>query len=457
MSVRWSPQLRVACAAWMAALLVAAALVTALPFPATAQSDGPTSDSPTSPSGDSHPPQTSTDNKSKNSTSTHDRDHRRDVRPRVHGLGVLPLLPELLGNPQPNQPGGNGNGGKGSGGTAVNTPPQNTPSDGTNPPCDNCKKGSTETTEKPPPNGPPPNGPPTGGAAPNPQPVTPSDQPRGNTAQTPVDCPQRDKGCAALVIDFSRWIWHEPDLENVSNELKKKSCPNLVYVAPKLKPVPYPYEVEVSVPSPMGGVFITKTETVNPDPKDVAEAEKANEKPWQDMLDAIAKHREAVSAGVELAVEMLNGHGSRSRMCGAVGAQTGNDLWRDDFHTGNYKAAFHNVCRWFAADFTCYSGLTPAAFDQLNNSAVAACHAAKPPDVCAKHAGFESDIAVASSKATEECTRTDKLWLRGDILPAMEAFRWAGAGNGETSSFPAYYRDHGYGSKLCIGADRKGY
>ena len=58
------------------------------------------------------------------------------------------------------------------------------------------------------------------------------------------DCPQRGKGCIALIIDYSKQTWTEADFEGVNDDIGKAGCPTM-YVTPKFKPNPQPYVIEV--------------------------------------------------------------------------------------------------------------------------------------------------------------------------------------------------------------------
>jgi hypothetical protein len=279
--------------------------------------------------------------------------------------------------------------------TTAGGPPQ-TPVGGSPP----APPGPPSTTDNPPTTaGPPPTSPPSGG--------TGNTTGGGNTvggATTPVthrplkgnDCPQRGKGCAALIIDYSKADPDETNFEDLSTHfIAVCGKDNVEYVAPH---------------------FVNKI----PEEKDfkshdeyiaALKARKKHNDDEQGKVDtAIANHRAKVGNGVEVAIEILNGHGSgdpekHGRGCGSVGPETNdqNSIPRRDFHYGNYKAVYDNACTWFVADFSCYSGKTPEAADELNNSGADSCLAPVGANVCSMHAAYENDIALGTANSKEEC------------------------------------------------------
>jgi hypothetical protein len=220
------------------------------------------------------------------------------------------------------------------------------------------------------------------------------------------DCPQRGKGCVALIIDFSRDYTFEFDMATVAETLGKAGC-DTDYVTPKFKTVPTP------------SFFSTPTAA------EIKAAEDHNKAQWDSINTAIAKHREKVAKGVEVAMEITNGHGGESTAglpCGDVEPADwyGSYLRRDDFHQGNYQAANKNVCSWFAADLTCYGGLTPKVFDELENLTTATCKAASSI-ACPNHAGWEADGAMSSATSTEACSNVSVWWQGGYVKDALDA------------------------------------
>ena len=238
---------------------------------------------------------------------------------------------------------------------------------------------------------------------------------------TPVaECPQRAEpghvACIALIIDFSKDVFYEFDVEKVSKLAKTAGC-ETDYVAPSFRVVPTVRTY--SVTNPLTGS--TYTLTINPDPAEVAAATQHNTAQWATINTAIANHRARVAKGVELAMEVVDGHGSSaSYKCGSFSASfwSGATLWRDEFHAGNYAAANKNVCAWFVGDFSCYGGLTPKAVDELDNLGTATC-AAGPTIACPIHAGWESDAAMSSALSTEPCMNGSVGWQRGYIQDAL--------------------------------------
>ena len=206
----------------------------------------------------------------------------------------------------------------------------------------------------------------------NPQPVSPGIQPTGQKE----DCPQRGKGCVALLIDFRR---HAPETEHgaltsVRRALSSINC-DVDYVAPE---------------------FTSILDAAKPE-----EIKKKNDQQMIDIRRTISNHRKKLEEGKELAIEMVVGHGGGWNVgegnFGDFGVHDGGTttygltergdsdtkaeagrgravLSRGLFHAGNYKAAFKHVCRWFVWDATCSSGLTPRAVDTLNNTGKAEVH-----------------------------------------------------------------------------------
>ena len=126
------------------------------------------------------------------------------------------------------------------------------------------------------------------------------------------DCPQRGKGCVALVIDFSHNVTWEFDMESLSKKLTAAGC-ETDYVAPDL--------VEIPLPQTYGYEGVASY-TTKPDPKDQDAARKHNDPEWKKVRDAVAKHQEKVAKGVELAIEIVDGHGA------AKGSLRNTGLWQ---------------------------------------------------------------------------------------------------------------------------------
>jgi hypothetical protein len=268
------------------------------------------------------------------------------------------------------------------------------------------------------------------------------------------DCPQRGKGCVALVIDFSHNVTWEFDMESLSKKLTAAGC-DTDYVAPDL--------VEIPLPQTYGYEGVASY-TTKPDPKDQDAARAHNDPEWKKVREAIAKHREKVTKGVELAIEIVNGHGgpkaaSETLACGnwEWKEYTGDFLYRASFHEGNYRAANKNVCGWFTSDFSCYGGLTPKVVDELENLTTSTCSQASAI-ACPNHAGWEADSSTSTATNTQTCSNGSIGWQKsyiGDPLDAEIDRRKAGAASsysglidalrtkaGESST--SRYADHGY-------------
>ena len=267
------------------------------------------------------------------------------------------------------------------------------------------------TTDGPPPTplpppttaGPPPSAPPT--PTPSPTPNTTTDTTTdtrlpGTPPRRPVtseDCPQRGLGCAALIIDFGKYL-DEPTLDTVKENLELVGC-EVIIVAPtfvdwpkvvkRREPQPAPGPAPVPPPGfpknePVGGgesqdnpppLLLPPGEEANDDDDDPIK--KKNEAEWDASYAKIETHLARVRGGVELAIEMVNGHGSGVGTCGIFGDRLGRTIERAELLGDFYEAANKHVCSWLVSDFSCFAGYTPEAIDEFNNSGKAVC-LAKP-------------------------------------------------------------------------------
>lgn len=296
------------------------------------------------------------------------------------------------------------------------------------------------TTDNTPPTAPGPPGTTTGDNPPNPHagvlpPQDPHDldvprTPYGH--DVPPECPQRGMGCAALVIDFE--THYLGDLAPLRDHLIANKACDVEYFASK---------------------FLNRTE-------------------WERLTQAIERHRARVARGADLAIEIIRGEGypAELRTCGSVGPSDGRSLDRQEFVDGNYAAANKHVCGWVMADFSCHSGYTPQAFDEINNGAMQtpskpnadgsfnptlhACVGAQRND-CALHAGYDFDVAMGQSSASlPACalftpalrsSLADVLVQQGKSIKFDQSWRHIG--------FGSYYSDQGY--RYCSPVVREGY
>lgn len=300
----------------------------------------------------------------------------------------------------------------------------------------------------------------TVGRGDNPPVHTPSPTPSPvNTTQKKKeqeDCPQRGKGCVALIIDFSHNVSWEFDMESLSKKFTAAGC-DTDYVAPDLWEIPLPQTYG----------YGKLSYTTAPSSEDQEKARAHNGPEWKKVREAIARHREKVAKGVELAVEIVNGHGDPKSGEGVLRCgdwvwkeYTGDFLLRADFHEGNYKAANKNVCGWFTSDFSCYGGLTPKVVDELDNLTTSTC-SQKSTIACGNHAGWEADSSSSTATSTETCSNASIGWQKSYIgdpldeeierskdLPAGSAHSYAKliealrGKAGESST--ARYADRGY-------------
>jgi hypothetical protein len=323
------------------------------------------------------------------------------------------------------------------------------------------------------------------GTANTPAPTTPEGD-TSTTQNVAQACPQRGRGCVALLLNFRTYAFanglndsEEPDeLGAVANLLNLLHC-ETVQVEPDIKrTTSYSRNYYLGI----AGHGYHYTSQIDPKGDEIEHNKKEIEK----INAEVAKHRETVkSKKPEIAIEMISAHGHGSDL--AQGDTFGwwsphtewyrNHLVRGSFHSGNYEAAKENVCQWFVYDSSCFAGLSPRAFDTLNNVGTAT-YSDKATDKCGLHAAYESDIAVATATTDTCALLADGPKLVEDTivlaLRTVMAHR-TDATFGRTSSpepkfielvkgpskekFPSWYSDQGYQHKDrdCPTADRKGY
>jgi hypothetical protein len=220
-----------------------------------------------------------------------------------------------------------------------------------------------------------------------------------------VECPQRGEGCEVLILDFIRnnqMIGAEA--HDLIQPFKDCGC-NVIYSAPTLLAIPQPSTYTMDDGT---------TVTVPPDSAEVAAVKANNDSEWTKMENAIQAHRAAVSAGREVAIEIIRGHGNTKYVGGPD--NDGKDLERIAFHTGNYTAANHHVCAWFSYDITCQAGYTPLIVDNLENTGKGSL--AKNTLDANVHAAWELDYAFGSS-GPREATLNGRAWLLDWELKSM--------------------------------------
>jgi hypothetical protein len=234
----------------------------------------------------------------------------------------------------------------------------------------------------------------------------------------PAQCPQRDfanRGCTALVVDFSKADWHRFDAEDVKTNLDAIFC-DADYVAPRFRP------------KPRGFVYVGASGDVivmPPSAQSIAAANTHNAAEWAKVNAAVTAHRTKVQAGTTLAMEIVRGHGGlprTGRPCGrwGPGFWSGNGLDRHTFLQLNYGATRGNACIWYVADMSCYSGQTPMAMNELNNAGTASCGAI-PGDNHGMHAAYEADMSHGSGSPTATTSNARNGWLTDEIEDAIEA------------------------------------
>jgi hypothetical protein len=219
------------------------------------------------------------------------------------------------------------------------------------------------------------------------------------------DCPQRGKGCVALIIDFSRAFEREDNFLALSSSLKAVGC-EVKYLGPQLQ-----------------------AEQPLAPPTEQLATERWNDQELAKVQIATDLHRSRVAQGAELVIEIIKGHGRRARECGAVhpnyttGESPAIYIPRYGFHMTNYKAVRNNACAWFVADFSCFSGLTSEAIDILSNRGLSeepVC-TTMPRANCRNHAAYEFDVAFGSATSDLECTFPDSRKFNKGLVEVVKA------------------------------------
>ena len=293
-----------------------------------------------------------------------------------------------------------------------------------------------------------------------------------------TECPQIDKGCDALVIDFlaQSGIWHEPSAHKTGDALKKAGC-NVRYVSPKFTKVPPKPDLTKYTGNNMNLWKIRYNQYVqrqfDAHDKKVSKILTGNRRQWQLINRAIAAHRTAIRGGLAMACQMVNAHGSEGSggTCGVWGVgwdtATGT-LSRDKFHSGNYRAAKGNVCHAVMEDRSCMSGLSANAIDWLNNFSLVNC-GTPPKENHRRHAAFYNDMVMTTALAANSCTMLrlnvrdyftasylEKTKSGKGFADLAQAFLVRGIGLGNNA--PAFYYDRGYNQlppTTCKGASKR--
>ena len=214
-------------------------------------------------------------------------------------------------------------------------------------------------------------------------------------------CPERGKGCQALIIDFSRHVWYEFDADELVPKLQALGC-TTKYVAPKMVRKPQPIVIGLTILGPLG-----PTTTIKPSAKAIAAAKAVNLGQWAAVKAAVAAHKKA-AAGKDMVFQLVNAHGGKL-LCGTWGPSfwSNGTLWRDDFHEGIYKSTLRQSCGSISHDLSCYSGLTPKALNHLNNTGSDNNCKGKPAMDHTKHAGHDWNVATGTAPTTDTCTNGD--------------------------------------------------
>jgi len=249
-----------------------------------------------------------------------------------------------------------------------------------------------------------------------------------------TECPQRGLGCAALIVDFLELNSIHCSLKKLEKPLEDMGC-DVDSVYPDFWEVPHTDFISVSGPNGTQILPAAKGSELEA----IHIAVNHNKIQWRNIEVTIGSHRRKLKDGRELAIELVNAHGSKGfedtvrksifnpagepvpGNCGSWtwgatsgGPVTGLDIgsWgvdlssdmddtelsRQKFIRNNYAVTNKKVCDWFIFDGSCYSGKTPMVFDQIENTGAASC-SRKEVISCPVHAGWEFDVAGGISFA----------------------------------------------------------
>ena len=141
----------------------------------------------------------------------------------------------------------------------------------------------------------------------------------GGSTPIPDVCPQRGHGCVALILDYSKAKTFEVDFQDIADNLSKVCVVD--YVTPEFKPDPTP----------------------DTDPKVADEINAYNAAQQKLVDDAISRHVRRLAFGAEVTIEMINGHGNHSGLCGEVGAESGPGVKRGNLELEEPNLAAANT------------------------------------------------------------------------------------------------------------------
>lgn len=299
------------------------------------------------------------------------------------------------------------------------------------------------------------------------------------------DCPERGRGCAALVIDlfkveldrklneitsdpnlsdnlkdaYRKVIYHDR-LDDVVKRLDEMHC-KIVPSYPDFWPHPEPFTITLGNGAPL---------TIRPAPGLVQLVIQHNKDEWSKVNAADQEHIDDLRKGWEIVFEIVSAHGGPRYewgtlfSCGSWGQDFDDDgeFYRWRFHQAHYWALKYKVCDWVVYDSSCFSGLTPQAIDGLENANHQRC-TGEPTVNCNQHAGYEGDLATGTSPSTDTCigghTFDHFEKLTGALtMPIDKSSPYGGAILDDLANVlgatprtpphyryrPSYYRDKGY-------------
>jgi hypothetical protein len=263
-----------------------------------------------------------------------------------------------------------------------------------------------------------------------------------------TDCPQRRKGCDALIVDLM-YEWYMFSVGDMETRLKGIQCTTEFYdINANFKEKPRRVFVATNRP-PAGFWNMTEAELA---------VRLAQWRAWrageQAKLDvAIATHVAHLREEKEIGIEVFNAHGSEGN-CPACGSITTAE-WevsepRRETIEAIYGGAHRRVCAWLLFDSSCFSGNSVRGFNTVNNTGACRCCEPPPLNPCFR-AAFEDDKAVASSRITDEASNLTCKFDLSHFKDAIEEARAAGNNRVDRfinrRQFASSYVDDGYGPR----------
>ncbi len=226
------------------------------------------------------------------------------------------------------------------------------------------------------------------------------------------DCPQREMGCSALLVNFFHdglEVWMAGKAQRLSDEFTDAGCEVHSWDINDHERARF-WPRRHRRCHQTGHRHTPRCYRETPDEYETRRElyRQTHMVPAGAALNgAIEAFRASARAGKEWTTTLVTAHGSTSSSptagyCGEW-ANTSRTitLERSNFHKGNYDARNKTTCRDSDVDISCGAGNTPDVVRALNNTGAATC-GGSPATNCPTRAGYELDVAVGSSGRCED-------------------------------------------------------